>query len=207
MPVWADHVHDQLGQVACARCDGGTGQPVAGRGIVGGERPEVPGPRARSAERVAGDAAVYVGPLGEEAAAGVAGLERSEDVAAIGAEQAGVVAGDGGEVGGIKGADLTPRPPLRRGEGETALLLPLSAPERGSGGEVTWAAPALQLEGVREPEADVERLALGGGVERDGLDAEPVQVGQGMRQERRPMPCRRCATSTSTMPTQAMRRP
>ena len=34
------------------------------------------------------------------------------------------------------GDDLTPQPPLRRGEGETGSLLPLSAPERGLGGEV-----------------------------------------------------------------------
>ena len=32
--------------------------------------------------------------------------------------------------------NLTPQPPLRRGEGEQALRLPLSAPERGLGGEV-----------------------------------------------------------------------
>ena len=36
----------------------------------------------------------------------------------------------------IREVDLTPQPPLRRGEGETESLLPLSAPERGLGGEV-----------------------------------------------------------------------
>ena len=38
--------------------------------------------------------------------------------------------------------DLTPQPPLRRGEGEQAascMELPLSAPERGLGGEVGFA--------------------------------------------------------------------
>src|SRR4051812_41688408 len=48
--------------------------------------------------------------------------------------------------------DLTPRPPLRRGEGKNsdlAVRLPLSAPERGSGGEV---CPAANGEvAVRQP--------------------------------------------------------
>jgi hypothetical protein len=45
------------------------------------------------------------------------------------------------------------------------------------------AAPALKLEGVYEAEAGVEWLALGGGVQRDGLDAALLQVGEGVGQE------------------------
>src|SRR5215217_7799494 len=37
---------------------------------------------------------------------------------------------------------MAPRPPLRRGEGEDGSLLPLSAPERGPGGEVASVDPA-----------------------------------------------------------------
>src|SRR6187402_2605067 len=59
--------------------------------------------------------------------------------------------------------DLTPRPPLRRGEGEQAARLPLSAPERGPGGEVVspFAVDPAELRrlGYRAVDLMVEHLS------------------------------------------------
>ena len=53
------------------------------------------------------------------------------------------------------GNDLTPQPPLRRGEGETNSLLPLSAPERGLGGEVSF---SVSDTGIGMTEEQLARL-------------------------------------------------
>ena len=56
--------------------------------------------------------------------------------------------------------NLTPQPPLRRGEGEQALRLPLSAPERGLGGEVV--RPEIEDDDTAGEDA---RSKLDGGLE------------------------------------------